>query len=141
MNQHDPADKPLIGTIVDESSSITDPSESQGFAEAISRRYQESLWGKGPATIAVDLGLTERRLEEKRRLYRLRAKNNRRDLLTFLPGLVLQLFIAVLLSNIAADPWSFGVVFAWVLAALEAAWTVKLFRDWRKAVQRCEDLK
>ncbi|QGJ92768.1 membrane protein [Arthrobacter phage Beagle] len=113
--------------------------ESQSFAEAVSKRYQESLWGKAPTAITVNLGTVEERLEQKRTLHRLRAKSERKDLLSFLPAPILQLLIAIFVTAASASLWA--VMFCWAIVALEAAWTTRLYRSWRRAVKQCKDLK
>ena len=143
--------EPLEGRIVSETP--TAHPESLSFAQAVSRRYQESLWGPEPASITVDLENVEQKLEEKRHLAEeqhrdrkrwllgMQAKRSRGYLIAFIPGMVVQLLIAIFITAVSKDPSTqLGVWFCWLLVALETLWSIKLYRDWQKDVAACEDL-
>jgi hypothetical protein len=109
------------------------PQPAESFQQAVTRRYNASLWGFLPNQ--------EQILADKRRLYSFRLKAARKDLVFYSVMFALELFIAIFVTAHAKEPGSFGVWFCWALALGWGALWAWTYRTWRKAAAACADLR
>ena len=93
--------------------------ESPSFAREVSRRYNESLWGKGPADIPVAdpvIKKVENALEERRILNSLILKAAWKDLFFNATVFIVQFCITLWVSMFSTSPWAIG--FCWLGAVI-----------------------
>jgi hypothetical protein len=108
------------------------PKPQQMFAEAVTHRYQQSLWSFLPNE--------DQMLADRKALRKIALGAARRDLWFHSVMVAIQLFMAIFVTAHAKEPGSFGVKFCWGLVLLWGLFWISSYRSWRKAVAACTDL-